>query len=62
MIDLGFLKQFLCLEIEKCERGIMIRHKNYASYLLLKFNMAQFKETNFPFLSGIKLGEVGDSP
>ena len=34
----------------------------YSLDLLLKFNMNACKEYNFPFLSGIKLGEVGDSP
>ena len=28
----------------------------------MKFKMDEFKAYNFPFLSGIKLGEFGDSP
>ena len=28
----------------------------------MKFKMAECKAAKFPFLSGIKLGEVGDSP
>ena len=62
MIDLGLLRQFLGLEIEKSERGIMMRKPKYAWDLLIKFNMDDFKESKFPFLSGIKLGEFGDSP
>ena len=61
MTDLGLLKQFLGLENEQYESGIMINQKKYDSYMLLKFNMAEFKASNFPFLSGIKLGEIGDS-
>ena len=62
MTNLGLLKQFLGLEIEKTERGIKFSQQNYASYLLMKFNRAEFNATKFLFLSGIKLGEVGDSP
>ena len=58
MTDLGLLKKILGLEIEQYERGIKVIQKNYASYLLLNFNMAEFKESKFPFVSGIKLGEV----
>ena len=62
MTDLGLLKQFLGLEIEKYERGIMMIQTKYASDLLIKFNMYYFKASKFPFLSSIKLGEFGDSP
>ena len=62
MADLGLLKQFLGLEIEQYERGIKVIQQNYDLELLFKFNMDECKATKFPFLSGIKLGEVGDSP
>ena len=62
MTDLGLLKQFLGLEIEKYERGIKVRQKNYALELLFNFNMVECKESKFPFLSGIKLVEFGESP
>ena len=39
MIDLGLLKQYLGLEIEKPEVGIKVSQKNYSKYLLLKFKM-----------------------
>ena len=61
MTDLGLLKQFLGLEIEKYERGIKVRQNNYALVLLFNFNMVGCKAAKFPFLSGIKLGEVGES-
>ena len=62
MTDLGSLKQFLGLGIEKYESDIMISQNIYASDLLLKFNMAECKAAKCPFLSGIKLGEVDDYP
>ena len=62
MIELGLLKQFLGLEIEKYKRKIKVSQKNYASDLLMNFNMVEFNASKCPFLSGIKLGEVGDSP
>ena len=62
MIDLGLLKQFLGLEIDQYEIGIVMRQPKYASSLLIKFNMDYFNEYKFHFLSGIKLGEFGDSP
>ena len=54
MIDLGLLKQFLGLEIEKYERGILMSQAKYASDLLNNFNMADFKTAKFHFLSGIR--------
>ena len=62
MTDLGLLKQFRGMEIEKSERGIMPSQPKYDLDLLIKFNMAYCKASKFPFLSGIKLGEFGDSP
>ena len=57
MSDLGLLKQFLGLEIEKNYDGIMVTQYKYISYLLVKFNMAQFSASPFPFLLGINLEE-----
>ena len=62
MIDVRLLKQFLGLEIEKSERWIKFIQQNYDSNLLFNFNMFECKASKFPFLTGIKLGEVGDSP
>ena len=62
MTDLGVLRQFLGLEIEKNGKCIMLSQKQYAPDLLKKFNMAECKESKSPFLSGIKLYEFGNSP
>ena len=39
MTDLGLLKQFLGLDIEKYERGIKVSQKKYVLDLLAKYNM-----------------------
>ena len=44
------------------KKGSRPEKKKYASDMLLNFNMDECKEAKFPFLSGIKLGEIGDSP
>ena len=62
MVDLGLLKQFLGLEIEQDEAGIMSRQQKYVENLLFKFKMAECKTSKCPFLSSIKLGEFGASP
>ena len=62
MSDLGLLKQFLGLEIEKNSDGIMVTHSKYISELLFKFNMAECMPTPFPFLSGISLEEGKSTP
>ena len=62
MTDIGLLRQFLGLEIEKYERGIRMIPPKYASDLLNKFNMSDFKASKCPFLSGIILGEFDNSP
>ena len=62
MTDLGLLRQFLGLEIEKYEAGIKVSQPNYAADLLLKFKMVECKAAKCPFLSGIKLGDFGASP
>ena len=62
MTDLGLVRQFLGLEIEKSERGIILSQPKYAGDLINKFNMEVCKESNFPFLSSIKIGEFRNSP
>ena len=61
MIDLELLRPFLGLDIEKYEAGIKVTKPKYVAYLLLKFNISECKAVNFPFLSGIKLGDFGAS-
>ena len=62
MTDLGLLRQFLGLEIEKYEERIKVIQPKYGADLLLKFKMVECKATKCPFLLGIKLGEFGESP
>ena len=62
MTDLGVLKQFIVLEIVQYKVGIKVSQKNYVEDLLMKFKMDEHKASKCQFLSGIKLGEVGDSP
>ena len=40
----------------------MLSQPKYDSDLKIKFNMGDCKAAKYPFLSGIKLGEFGDSP
>ena len=62
MIDLGLLSQFLGLEIARSQHGIKLHQSKYALDLLNKFNMKYCKPSKTPFLSGVKLEEVGSSP
>ena len=43
MSDIGLLRQFLGLEITQYFDGIMVTQYKYASDMLIKFNMADFK-------------------
>ena len=51
MTDLGLLKQFIGLDIEKYDAGIKVDQPNYVAHVLLNFNMDECKESKFPFLS-----------
>ena len=62
MSDLGLLKQFLGIEIEKNYDGIMVNQYKYISDLLVKFNMAYCRPKPFPFLSGIIVEEGKSTP
>ena len=62
MTDLGLLKQFIGLEIEKSDARIKVSQQKYVVDLLLNFKMDECKESKFPFLSGIKLGDFGAYP
>ena len=62
MTDLGLLRQFLGLEIEKSEREIKISQPKYDLDMINNFNMAECKASKSPFLSGIKMHEFGNSP
>ena len=62
MNDLGLLKQFLGLEIEKISDGIMVTQSKYISNLLFNFNMSECRSAPFPFLLGISLEEGKSTP
>ena len=62
MIVLGLLSQFLGLEIAQSQHGIKVHQSKYALDFLKKFNMKYCKPSKTPFLSGVKLEEVGSSP
>ena len=62
MTDLGLLRQFLGLELEKNERGIKMSQPKYASDLINNFNMSECKAYKSPLLSSIKMHEFGNSP
>ena len=62
MSDLGLLKPFLGLEIEQNSDGIMVTQYKYISYILFKFNMAEFRASPFPFLLRIILEEGNNTP
>ena len=59
MTDLGLLSQFLGLEIAQSKNGIKLHQSKYALYFLNMFNMKYCKPNKTPFLSGVKLEEVG---
>ena len=62
MTDLGLLSQFLGLEIAQSQHGIKLHQSKYALDLLNKFNIKDCKLSKTPFLSRVKLEEVGSSP
>ena len=62
MSDLGMLKHFLGLEIAQDFDRLMINQYKYISYMLVNFNMSDFKASPFPFLSGISLEEGKTTP
>ena len=60
--DLGLLSQFLGLEMSQSDIGINVHRSKYASDLLKNFNMKDCNPRKTPFLSGLKLEEIGSSP
>ena len=62
MSDLGLLRQFIGLEITQDFDGIMVNLYKYIEYLLINFNMADFKAALFPFLSRLNLEEGKSTP
>ena len=62
MSDLDPLRQFLELEITQDFDGIIVKQYKYVLYLLITFNMADFKAAPFPFLLGISVEEGNTTP
>ena len=58
---LGLLSQFLGLKISQYSYGIKVHQYKYASHLLNKFSMKDFKPIKAPFLFGVKLEEASSS-
>ena len=57
MTNLGFLRNFIGLDVNQKASRIMITHYRYIGDLLKRFHMTDCKEAPFPFLSGIRLEE-----
>ena len=57
--DLGLLRKFISLEVNKKYLGIMITQSRYIGDLFKIFHIIDCKEGPFPFLSGIRLEQVG---
>ena len=62
MIDLALLSQFLGLEISQSDLGIKVYQSKYDLDLLNNLNMNNFKASNTPFLSRVKLEEAHPTP
>ena len=62
MTDMGPLHYFLGLEINQSDSGIKVTQSKYVKYLLVRFQITDCKSTATPFLSGVKLEDIGDTP
>eukprot|EP00253_Pinus_taeda_P001715 PITA_01715 len=62
MTDMGPLHFFLGLEISQDATGIKLSQAKYARDLLKRFRMTDCKPASTPFLSGVRLEDVGDTP
>ena len=62
MTDLGMLRNFIGLEVNQKDLGIMITQSRYIGDFLKRFHMTYCKATSFPFLFGIRFEEGGSTP
>ena len=60
MIDLGFMKFFLGIEVQQSESGIFISQTKYASEVLKIFNMSNWKTAPTLVITGLKLSKDDD--
>ena len=61
MTDMGLLKYFLGIEVEKNENGIFISQEKYVNEVLERFNMQDGKATISPIVMGFKLNKDDSS-
>ena len=59
MTDLGLLRKFIGLEVNKKSSGFIITQSRYTRDFFKRFHITDCKEAPFPFLSSIRLEEVG---
>ena len=57
MTDLGIMKYFVGIEVEKYEKGVFICQQKYATYILKRFKMNKCKPTNTPIATCTKLSK-----
>jgi hypothetical protein len=62
MMDMGPLHFFLGLEISQDASSIKLSQAKYARDLLERFHMKDYKSAPTPFLSGVKLEDVRETP
>lgn len=62
MKDMGELRYFLGIEVDKHQDGIFLSQKKYTLDLLADYNMKNYKPLKLPMNSHLKLtAEIGDA-
>ena len=61
MTDMGLLKYFLGIEVEKNENNFFISQAKYINEVLERFNMQDCKAAITPTLRGLKLSKEDNS-
>lgn len=57
MTNLGLMKFFLDIEVNKSKNGIFISQSKYAKDILKRFNMVDYKPIPTPFIISLKLSK-----
>ncbi|KAG8492601.1 hypothetical protein CXB51_010050 [Gossypium anomalum] len=60
MSDLGQMTYFLGMEVQQTQNGIFLGQKTFATKILSKFSMENYKPTSTPMAVGMKLSSQGD--